>query len=87
MAKTERSEQRSELLQAAWRALDAGDVAAARRLAATVLLAPPSPGVEAEAKDLLRRTDVAWPVLLFGAFAAILMVALMLLAYVRTAHP
>jgi hypothetical protein len=86
MAKTERIEQRSELLQAAWRALDAGDVAAARRLAATVVLSPPSPAVEAEAKDLLKRTDVAWPVLLFGGFAAVLMVALMLLAYFRAPH-
>jgi hypothetical protein len=87
MAKTDRSEQRSELLQAAWRALDAGDVAAARRLAATVVLAPPSPAVEAEAKDLLRRTDVAWPVLIFGAFAAVLMLALILLVVIRSAHP
>jgi hypothetical protein len=87
MAKTDRSEQRSELLQAAWRALDAGDVVAARRLAATVVLAPPSPAVEAEAKDLLRRTDVAWPVLIFGAFAAVLMLALILLVVIRSAHP
>jgi hypothetical protein len=87
MAKTDRSEQRSELLQAGWRALDAGDVVAARRLAATVVLAPPSPAVEAEAKDLLRRTDVAWPVLIFGAFAAVLMLALILLVVIRSAHP
>jgi hypothetical protein len=87
MAKTDRIEQRSELLQAAWRALDAGDVVAARRLAATVVLAPPSPAVEAEAKDLLQRTDVAWPVLLFGAFAAVLMLALILLVVIRSAHP
>ena len=87
MAKTERSEQRSEPLLAAWRALDAGDVVAARRLAATVALAPPSPAVEAEAKDLLRRTDVAWPVLVFGAFALVLVLALILLAVVRSAHP
>jgi hypothetical protein len=87
MAKTERVQQRSELLQAAWRALDAGDVVAARRLAATVMLAPPSEEVAAEARDLLRRTDVAWPVLLFGGFAAVLLLALILLAIVRTAHP
>jgi len=87
MAKTDRSDQRSETLQAAWRALDAGDVVAARRLATTVVQAPPSVTVEAEAQDLLRRTDVAWPVLLFGAFAAVLMLALILLAVVRSAHP
>jgi hypothetical protein len=86
MAKTERS-QRSEPLQAAWRALDAGDVAAARRLAVAVVLAPPSAAVEAEAQELLRRTNVAWPVLLFGAFAAVLLLALILLAVVRSAHP
>ena len=87
MAKTERSEQRSEPLQAAWDAIGAGDVVAARRLAAAVALAPPSPAVEAEAKDLLRRTDVAWPVLAFGAFALVLVLALILLAVVRSAHP
>jgi hypothetical protein len=87
MAKTDRNEQRSETLQAAWRALDAGDVVAARRLAAAVAVAPPSPTAEAEARDLLRRTDVAWPVLFFGAFAAVLLLALILLAIVRSAHP
>jgi hypothetical protein len=86
MAKTERT-QRSEPLQAAWRALDAGDVAAARRLAAAVVLNPPSPGVQAEAEELLQRTAVAWPVLLFGAFAAGLLLALVVLAMVRGAHP
>lgn len=87
MAKTDRSEQRSETLQAAWRALDAGDVVAARRLAKAVVLAPPSPTLEAEARDILRRTDIAWPVLLFGAFAGVLLVALILLAVARAAHP
>ena len=87
MAKTERSEQRSELLQAAWRALDDGDVVAARRLAAAVVLAPPSPATAAEARDVLRRTDIAWPVLLFGVFALGLVLALILLAIVRSAHP
>jgi len=87
MAKTDRSEQRSEALQAAWRALDAGDVVAARRLATAVALAPPSPQLEAEAKDLLRRTGVAWPVLLFGVFAVLLMVGLIVLTAVRTALP
>jgi hypothetical protein len=87
MAKTDRSEQRSETLQAAWRAYDAGDVVAARRLAMGVSMAPPSPGVEAEARDLIRRTDVAWPVLIFGGFAGLLMVALILLAVLRSAQP
>jgi hypothetical protein len=82
MAKTDRS----ETLQAAWRAYDAGDVVAARRLATAVAIAPPSPAAEAEARDLLRRTDVAWPVLLFGAFAGLLMLALILIAVVRSAH-
>jgi hypothetical protein len=86
MAKTDRSEQRSEPLQAAWRAMDAGDVVAARRLAEAVLVAPPSPAAAADARDLLKRTDVAWPVLLYGAFALVLMFALVLLAVVR-AHP
>ena len=85
MAKTDRSEQRSEPLQAAWRALDTGDVVAARRLAEAVALAPPSPAVAAEAQNLLRRTDVAWPVLIFGAGALVIALALILLAVIRSA--
>ncbi len=87
MAKIDRSEQRSEPLQAAWRAIDAGDVVAARRLAEAVLLAPPSPAAAVEARDVLKRTDVAWPVLWYGAFALLLVLALVLLAVVRSAHP
>lgn len=87
MAKTDRSEQRSETLQAAWRAYDAGDVVAARRLAMAVSMAPPSPSVEADARDLLRRTGVAWPVLIFGGFAGLLMLALILVTVLRSAHP
>jgi hypothetical protein len=88
MAKTERSsDQHSNALQAALRALDAGDVVAARRLATAVVADPPSPAAGAEAKDLLRRTDIAWPVLLFGAFAGVLLLAFILLAVVRSAHP
>jgi hypothetical protein len=85
MAKTERP-QRSEPLQAAWRALDAGDVAAARRLAGAVVLNPPSPAVQTEAQELLQRTAVPWSVLLFGAFAAVLLLLLVLLAMFRSAH-
>jgi hypothetical protein len=88
MAKTDRgSDQHTNTLQAALRALDAGDVVAARRLAATVVADRPSPAAAAEAEDLLRRTDVAWPVLLFGAFAGVLLLAFILLAVVRSAHP
>ena len=87
MGKTDRNEQRSETLQAAWRAFDAGDVVAARRLASAVVTSPPSATVEAESRDLLRRTEVAWPVLLFGAFAAALMLGLILVAIARTALP
>jgi hypothetical protein len=88
MGKTERSsDARGDTLQAALRALDTGDVVAARRLAAAVLLDPPSPAAEAQARDLLQRTDIAWPVLLFGAFAGVLLLALILLAVVRSAHP
>ena len=87
MAKTDRSEQRSEPLEAADRALDMGDVVAARRLAAAVAASPPSPKVEAEARDLLRRTDVAWPVLLFGVFAVLLITGLIVLTAARSALP
>jgi hypothetical protein len=84
MAKTDRSEHRSEPLRAAWRALEDGDVVAARRLATGVELSHPSPEAEAEAKDVVWRTDVAWPVLLFGVFAAILILGLVVLAAVRS---
>jgi hypothetical protein len=87
MAKAERSEQRSDPLQAAWRALDAGDVVAARRLAAAVAAAPPSPAVAAEARDLLHRTEVDWRVLRYGVLAAVLILALIVLALVRNGHP
>jgi hypothetical protein len=87
MARAERGEQRTDPLQAANRALEAGDVAAARRLAAAVLAAPPTEEAAAEAREMLERTDVAWPVLAFGALAAVLLVALILLALLRSGHP
>jgi hypothetical protein len=87
MAKAERTEQRSDPLQTAWHALDTGDVVAARRLAAAVLAAAPSSTAEAEAREILRKTGIAWPVLLYGAAAAVLILILVAYAVYRTAHP
>jgi hypothetical protein len=87
MAKAERSEQRGDPLQAARRAADAGDMVAARRLAAGVAATPPSPEAAAEAREVLKRTDVDWPVLRYGVLAAVLILALILLALVRSGHP
>lgn len=87
MAKAERNEQRSDPLQAAWAALDTGDVVAARRLAAAALADRPSPTVEADAREILRKTDVAWPVLIYGAVAAALILILVLYAVLHTPHP
>ena len=87
MAKADRSEQRSDPLQTVRHALETGDVVAARRLAAAVLAAPPSPSAEADAREILRQTGIAWPVLLYGAAAAVLILVLIAYAVYRTAHP
>ncbi|HXX30955.1 MAG TPA: hypothetical protein VEJ89_09585 [Myxococcaceae bacterium] len=83
MAKAERRGERDETLRAGWQALDAGDVVAARRLGNAVLASRPPVEVAADARDLVERTDVAWPVLGYGVFAAALLLTLVLLAVLR----
>jgi hypothetical protein len=80
MPKAERRTAAEEPLQAAWQALESGDVVAARRLAAAVAADPPSPEVAEEARDLIDRTGINWPVLGYGLFAAALILTLILLA-------
>jgi len=77
----------AEALRRAKQALTAGDVVAARRLARSALAANPSEPEAAEAQDLLSRTDVAWPLLVYGAVAAICFLLLVLVAVLRSGLP
>jgi hypothetical protein len=77
----------AEALRRAQQALTAGDVVAARRLAAKALAGNPREKEANEARDILARTDVAWPLLVYGAVAAVCFLLLVLVAVIRSAHP
>jgi hypothetical protein len=77
----------AEALRRAQQALTTGDVVAARRLAAKALAGNPREKEAAEARDILARTDVAWPLLVYGAVAAVCFLLLVLVAVIRSAHP
>jgi hypothetical protein len=77
----------AEALRRAQQALTAGDVVAARRLAGKALAANPREKEADEARDILARTDVAWPLLVYGAVAAVCFLLLVLVAVIRSAHP
>ena len=68
----------------AQQALTSGDVVAARRLARKALDSNPREKEAAEARDILARTDVAWPLLVYGAVAALCFLALVLVAVLRS---
>ena len=74
----------AEALRRAQQALTAGDVVAARRLARKALDANPREKEAVEARDILARTDVAWPLLVYGAVAALCFLALVLVAVLRS---
>ena len=74
----------AEALRRAQQALTAGDVVAARRLARKALDAEPREKEAAEARDIISRTDVAWPLLVYGAVAALCFIALVLVAVLRS---
>ena len=76
----------AEALRRAQQALTAGDVVAARRLARSALAANPRETEAAEARDILSRTDVAWPLLVYGAVAAVCFLLLVLVAVLRSGH-
>lgn len=76
----------AEALRRAQQALTAGDVVTARRLAATVLAAQPREKEAVEARDILARTDVAWPLVAYGAVAAVCFLLLVLVAVLRSGH-
>lgn len=74
----------AEALRRAQQALTTGDVVTARRLARTVLDASPREKDAAEAQDILSRTDVAWPLVAYGAVAALCFLLLVLVAVLRS---
>ncbi len=76
----------AEALRRAQQALTAGDVVSARRLARKALGAKPRDGEAAEARDILARTDVAWPLLAYGAAAALCFLLLVLVTVLRSGH-
>jgi hypothetical protein len=73
-----------EALRRAQQALTAGDVVVARRLARKALESDPREKEALEARDILARTDVAWPLLVYGAVAAVCFLALVLVAVLRS---
>jgi hypothetical protein len=77
----------AEALRRAQQALTVGDVLAARRLAQKALATNPRDKEAAEARDLLARTDVAWPLLAYGAVAALCFLLLVVVALLRSAQP
>ena len=74
----------AEALRRAQQALTAGDVVVARRLARKALDSDPREKEALEARDILARTDVAWPLLVYGAVAALCFLALVLVAVLRS---
>ena len=75
----------AEALRRAQQAVTAGDVVTARRLAAKALESNPREKEAAEARDLLARTDIAWPLIAYGAVAAVCFILLVLVAVLRSA--
>ncbi|HSP19408.1 MAG TPA: hypothetical protein VLQ79_07840 [Myxococcaceae bacterium] len=76
----------ADALRRAQLALTTGDVVSARRLAETVLAASPREKDAAEARDIVARTGVAWPLLAYGAAAALCFILLVLVSLLRSGH-
>jgi hypothetical protein len=74
----------AEALRRAQQALTTGDVVTARRLASKALDSSPREKDAAEARDILSRTDVAWPLVAYGAVAALCFLLLVLVAVLRS---
>lgn len=77
----------ADALRRAQLALTTGDVVGARHLAEKALAATPREKEAAEARDILARTGVAWPLVAYGAVAALCFLLLVLVAVLRSAHP
>lgn len=84
--KTSESEP-ADALRRAQLALTSGDVVGARRLAERALAASPREEEADEARDILARTAVAWPLFAYGAVAALCFLLLVLVAVLRSGHP
>jgi hypothetical protein len=70
-------------MRAAWKQVEAGDVAGARREARRLLAAHPSAEDKAQAEELLRRTQTPRAVYAFGVLVLTLFALLVLLALSR----
>jgi hypothetical protein len=70
-------------MRAAWKQMESGDVAGARREARRLLAASPSPEDRAQAEELLRRTQTPLPVYAFGVLVLAILTLLVLLALSR----
>ncbi|MDY7233008.1 DUF2379 family protein [Hyalangium rubrum] len=68
---------------AAWRQMEAGDVAGARREARRILATQPSPEDRAQAEELLRRTQTPLPVYGFAVLVLAILGLLVALALSR----
>ena len=70
-------------MRAAWKRMEAGDVAGARREARRILGATPSPEDRAQAEELLRRTQTPPAIYGFAALALAILALLVALALAR----
>ena len=70
-------------MRAAWKQLEAGDVAGARLEARRILSTHPTPQDRAQAEDLLRRTQTPLTVYAFGLLVLAILTLLVLLALSR----
>jgi hypothetical protein len=70
-------------IRAAWKQMEAGDVASARREARRILATHPTPEDRAQAEDLLRRTQTPPAVYGFGLLVLVILTLLVLLALSR----
>lgn len=70
-------------MRAAWKLMEAGDVASARQEARRILAAHPTPEDSSQAEDLLRRTQTPLAVYGFGLLVLAILTLLVLLALSR----
>jgi hypothetical protein len=70
-------------MRAAWKLMEAGDVAHARREALRILAATPSAEDKAQAEELLRRTQTPRAVYGYGLLVLAILTVLVLLALSR----
>ncbi len=74
----------SPRMQQAWDLYDAGDVKRAREQARALLRSPDAPEDEAQARELLGRTEMPRPVWVMAAVALVLLITLIALGVARS---